>query len=268
MIQNSTHKLTSGFRGTFETGSMTAGNGVPFADPRLTVIRQEGFAPEGLDIVSNVSIAVQVNAEGYLVPANGTKNPYGILDRELLGTACMFKDVTPGDFSNIPTLTNGAFTNTETLHQIQPTVFQKNVLFETGLAFNPAGTKAALFVLELGDKLRPITDVEIVDALVDTLPAVKINGKVLTLDQLKAFYAGKLVKADNTTPIAQICGRVAGFRSPAQYDNFAYTGAFSFDYDLQGNGTHGQTRAIWNAIGNVFEDTKYTKTIVDFYATM
>lgn len=271
-----THKLASGFRGTFE-GSITAGNGVPYADPRLVVIRQEGFAPEGLDIVSNVSIAVGVNADGFLQPCDGVIPPYGILDRELLGTACMYDNVEPGKFNNIPSLTNGAWTNTETLHQLQPTVFQQHVLFEAGLSFKTAGPSAKLFTLREGDLLRPIAKEEIDTCITDeTLPVLFGEAKE-ACPKTKAFYAGKLVKFGES--IAEVtpakandycmkCARVGGFRDPAQYDNYAYQGHWVFDYDLQGPSTHGNARGVWNTISSTYGNAEYTVKIVDFYATM
>ena len=276
MQMKMTHKLASGFRGTFE-GSVTAGNGVPYADPRLVVIRQEGFAPEGLDIVSNVSVAVGINDDGYLQPCDGTIPPHGILDRELLGTACMFDGVVPGNFSNLPSLTNGAFTNTEALHQLQPTVFQQDVLFEAGLSFKTAGASAVLFTLREGDLLRPIATAEINTAITDGTLPVLFNEVIATCPKTKAFYAGKLVKfgavVTDVTPVtandyAMKCGRVGGFRDPAQYDHYAYQGHWAFDYDLQGPSTHGNARGVWNTIGSTYGNAEYTVRIVDFYATM
>ena len=62
-----THKIPNAYRGS-NNMILTSGNGTPPADPSLTVIYTEGFAPEGLGFVSGYGIAVGVNSKGYLQP--------------------------------------------------------------------------------------------------------------------------------------------------------------------------------------------------------
>ncbi len=269
MYKKETHKLATGYRGkAFEI--LTAGNqSAPYADPALTVISQEGFAPNGLDVVSSVSIAVGINSRGFLQPCDGKIKPYGVIAHSLLGTACIFEE-DPTEYSSIPTLTNGALTGTESLHQLIPTVYQNCTLFEAGIAFKTDGASADLFKIEIGDLLRPITKEEIDAAIADeTLPILFKNETTSNCPKTKAVYAGKLVKFDSTKDdYAYKVGRAMAFRDPAQYDNIFYKGAFVFDYDLQGPSTAGNSRGVWNLIGPVYGKEGYTTTIMDFYVAI
>lgn len=277
MIKKDTHKLTSGVRGTVHE-VMTSGHGTPYADPRLPVIEVEGYAPEGLDVVSNQSIAVGINKDGFLAPCDGTITPYGILGFPLLGTACMYEDAVPGDYSAFPTLTAGNITNGETLHQLIPTVFQGHTLFECGLAYKKDGASKALFEYATGDLLRPIAKEEIDAAIADeTLPLLYKGENKLNCPKTKAMYAGTLVKLgaelEGVTPegandAKMKCARAAQFRNTGAYNNYAYTGHWCFDYNLQGPATKGLSRGVFKMIETVIQNPAYATKIVEFYVTM
>lgn len=269
MYKKETHKLANGYRGD-ALRVLTAGNqSAPYADPSLTVISQEWFAPDMLDVVSSVSIAVGINERGFLQPCDGKIKPYGVIAHSLLGTACMFEE-DPTGYSSIPTLTNGALTGTESLHHLIPTVYQNCTLFETGIAFKTDGASADLFNIQSGDLLRPITKEEIETAITDeTLPILFKGETTANCPRTKASYAGKLVKFDSTKDDHSYkVGRAMAFRDPAQYDNIFYKGAFAFDYDLQGPSTQGNARGVWNLIGPVYGKAGYTTTIMDFYVSI
>ena len=269
MIRQETHKLPSGYRGeAFKT--VTAGNqSAPYADPSLTVIKTEGFAPNGLDVVSDVSIAVGINEKGFLQPCDGKIKPFGIIADCLLGTACLFEEE-PDGYSSVPTLTNGVLTGTESLHQLIPTVYINSILFEAGIAYKTEGASADLFKIGIGDLLRPIKTEEIETAIGDdTLPVLFKGENKSNCPKTKAMYAGKLVKFDPAKDdVTQKCGRAMGFRNPANYDNVFYRGHWAWDYDLQGPSTAGNSRAVWNLIGPVYKNKEYSTTIMDFIVSL
>lgn len=279
MIRKETHKLRGALRGSAET-SMTSGNGTPYADPRLPIIFVEGFAPNGLDVVSNVGIAVGINDKGFLVPCDGTMAPYGIIAHALLGTACMYEGVEPGNFESVPTLTQGHLTMTETLHQLTPTVYQKNMLFDHGLSFKKDGTSKDLFDYKTGDILRPITKEEIEAAIKDeTLPVLKHLFLTETKDncpKTKAMYAGMLVKfggkitetPEGANDFKMACARAGQFRDCDSYRNEFYKNNWQWDYDLQGNSTEGNARHVFDMVGSTIDNTAYETKIVEYYGTL
>ncbi|MGL5714759.1 MAG: hypothetical protein ACRCX2_17220, partial [Paraclostridium sp.] len=237
----------------------------PYADPKLPVIAVEGYAPEGLDIVSNVSIAVGINTDGFLVPCDGTVVPYGIIAHPLLGTACMYA-------ADGRTIKNGmaGMTGTETLHQLIPTVYQGHTLFENGLAYKKDGGTKALFEYKTGDLLRPITKEEIETAIADeTLPILFDGESKVICPKTKAMYAGTMVKFDSEVDKAEMkCARAAQFRNPAIYNNYAYAGHFAHGYELQGPATQGLSRAVYSMIGPVLGNDLYEVKIAEYYVTM
>jgi hypothetical protein len=276
MFRKETHKITSGFRGTVHE-VMTSGHGTPYADPRLTIIEVEGYAPEGLDIVSNQSIAVGINKDGFLVPCDGTVTPYGIAAFPLLGTKCMYADAVPGDFSSYPTLTEGNLTMTETLHQLIPTVYQGHTLFEAGLAYKKEGASKDLFDYVTGDLLRPIATEEIEAAIADeTLPILFKGESAANCPKTKAMYAGTMVKfgakidatPEGANDARMKCARAAQFRNPGVYRNYAYKGHWAFDYDLQGPATEGLSRGVFKMIAPVLDNAEYAVKIAEYYVTM
>lgn len=273
-----THKEPNGYRGLAKEVT-SAGDGVPYANPFLDVIFTLQFLPEGLDLVTSPSIAVGVDEKGYLVPAGGDVKPMGLISKCLRSTAPLFKaQLKPGetltkdnlpDFCSIPSLTNGALTGMDDLHGLIPTVFQHGHLLSRGYAWKKDGASKALFEFKVGSKLRPITPEELETAIADdTLPVLFGETKDACV-KTKAYYAGMLVNFDTTKdPVDMICARLAGFRSPAQYDNDVYADGFIFDYDMQGPGTKGQSRNVWNSIEVVYGNKDYATIIADFYPTM
>lgn len=279
MLRKETHKLRGAYRGTANE-VISSGNGTPCADPRLMVIMQEGFAPEGLDVVTNVGIAVGINDKGFLVPCDGVVTPYGIIAHALLGTACMYDDAEPGNFEIFPTQLNGAITMGETLHQLTPTIYQAHTLFDHGVAYKKTGASKALFEYQTGDLLRPIAKEEIEAAIADdTLPVLTKLFKGETkakCPKTKAYYAGMLVKFGATiteTPEGanepkMKCARAARFRNPNSYRNYAYQGHWQFDYDLQPKSTEGNARHIFDMIADVLDNAEYEIKITEYYVTM
>lgn len=278
MLRKDTHKLRGAFRGTVHE-VMSSGLGTPCADPRLPVIMIEGYAPEGLDVVSNVGIAVGVNDKGFLAPCDGVIKPYGIVAHALLGTACMY-DV-DAEFNIFPTQNNGAITMGQTLHQLTPTVYQGHTVFDHGLAYKKTGASKALFEYATGDLLRPIAKEEIDAAIADdTLPVLAKLFKGETkanCPKTKAYYAGTLVKLGaeiaDVTPAgandqSMKCARAARFRDPKSYMNYAYTGHFQFDYDLQPKSTEGNARHVFDMIADVLNNSEYEIKITEYYVTM
>ncbi|MGL5767913.1 MAG: hypothetical protein ACRCX8_19935 [Sarcina sp.] len=268
MLRKDTHKLRGAFRGTVHE-VMTSGYGTPHADPALEVIFQEGFAPEGLPVVSNVGVAVGINEKGFLVPCDGTVIPYGIIAHALLGTASFAGE--KGILS--PSQTNGQLTGTESLHQLTPTVYQAHTLFDAGVAFKTDGASAALFNYGTGALLRPIKKAEIDTAIADdTLPVLThlFAGETkANCPKTKAMYAGTMVKFDHATDDpAQKCARAAQSRNPGSYRNFMYKGNWQFDYDLQGTTTEGQARHVFDMIGSVIDNAGYTKRVQEYYVVM
>lgn len=294
-----THKIPNAYRGS-NNMILTSGNGTPPADPSLTVIYTEGFAPEGLGFVSGYGIAVGVNSKGYLQPCDGTVIPYGIAAVPLM-TSAAFADA--NGTSLVPTLTNGALNQVDDLHQMTPTIFTNNALFQTGLSYNIAATVIngvtytldttkmtlasvkALLEFKIGDNLRPATAEE-VSFLVDAkallpvyVPSVNGQAQVLLTDaaKLKAYYAGMMVKLNTTSAVAgnvltatpndftkvdhnMKCAKVAALLNPAQFDNYIYNGQYAFDYDVQGSNTKGLNREVWNILGPKLSNTE-TNTV-------
>lgn len=218
MLQKVTHKIPNAYRGS-NNMIMTAGNGTPPADPSLLAIWSEGYAPEGLNFVSGYGIAVGINDKGYLQPCDGTVIPYGITAAPLISSAA-FAD--PNGSSPVPTLTNGVLNQIENLHQITPTIFTNNALFQTGLAYNLGSTSVKgltnplvldttkvsvedvkkLLDFKIGDVLRAATKKE-VDVLVEAnallpvfIPSLTTQAQILLVDKtkLKAYYAGMMVR--------------------------------------------------------------------------
>lgn len=275
-----THKEPLGYRGTAKE-VVSAGDGVPYANPFLPVIMTLQFLPEGLGLVTSPSIAVGIDKKGYLAPAGGEIKPIGIIGKCLRSTAPLWAEMWDGEeeltadnlpeFSSVPSLTNGVLTGMDDLHGLIPTVYQHGALFERGYAWKKEGTSKALFEFTVGSKLRPITSEEIETCITDdTLPPL-FGEKKTSCPKTKAYYAGMLVNFDpakDTDKIDMICARVGGFRNPAQYDNAVYNDGFIFDYDMQGPGTNGQSRNVWNSISTVYGNAEYVTKIVDFYVTM
>lgn len=273
-----THKEPIGYRGTAKE-VVSAGDGVPYANPLLQPIWTLQFLPEGLDLVTSPAIAVGIDDKGYLVPAGGEIKPMGIISKCLRSTAPLFKakmkegeTITEDNlppFSSIPSLTNGALTGMDDLHGLIPTVFQHGHLFTRGYAWKKDGASKALFEFKVGSKLRPITQEEIETAIGDDTIPVLFGEKKENCPKTKAYYAGMLVNFDSAKdPVDMICARLGGFRNPAQYDNDVYNDGFIFDYDMQGPSTNGQSRHVWNSISTVYDNKEYIKTIADFYVTM
>jgi hypothetical protein len=268
MLRKETHKLRGAFRGTVNE-VMTSGFGTPHADPKLPIIFIEGYAPEGLPVVSNVGVAVGINAEGFLIPCDGIVKPYGIVAHALLGTASFAG--AKGDL--YPTQTNGQLTGTESLHQLTPTVYQAHTLFDAGVAFKKDGASKALFDYAVSDLLRPITKIEIETAIADaTLPVLTHlfpEETIASCPKTKALYAGVMVKFDFTTDDpSQKCARAAQTRECGAYDNFAYTGNWQFDYDLQGKSTNGLARHVYDMVGSVANNADYAVRIQEYYVVM
>ncbi|MGL6100450.1 MAG: hypothetical protein ACRC0G_12595 [Fusobacteriaceae bacterium] len=268
MLRKETHKLRGAFRGTVNE-VMTSGYGTPHADPALQVIFTEGYAPEGLPVVSNVGIAVGINEKGFLVPCDGVVAPYGIVAHALLGT----ESFAGADGTLSPSQTNGVLTGTDSLHQLTPTVYQAHTLFDVGVAFKTAGASAALFDYKAGDLLRPISKTELDAAIADgTLPVLTNlfpNETVASCAKTKAMYAGTMVKFNFATDDPKMkCARAAQTRNPGSYRNALYKTNWQFDYDLQGTSTEGQARHVFDMIGSVIDDAAFTVRIQEFYVVM
>jgi hypothetical protein len=253
MYKRETHKMATAYKGSVENVA-SPGQGVPMADPALVIVGHENaFAGDGLDIVSNVGIAVGINANGYLAPCDGADiKPFGIVANPLLGTARIVGSSYLG----------GA----ETTHQVTPTVYQENVLFEVGMAHDATGVVAltGIFDIKVGDCLRPITTAEVAAAVADgSLPQV-----LDTVEKTKAFYAGTLVKWIAATDAAdQICGRALSIEAPGVYEVDAYQ-TYTYGYDIQGEATLGHHRGVWNVIGGEAQDAKFTKKIINFKVSL
>lgn len=271
MIKKETHKIPNGFRGD-AIQSCSPGNGIPCADPKLTVLWTEGFAPEGLDIVSGTSVAVGINDEGYTQPADETVKPIGMIGTPLLGTKCMFTDAKEGEYSGIGSPSKGALNYAETMSQLTPTLWQRGAMFQMGIAYKTAGATKALFEIKSGDALRVIKSTEIKASVEDGTLPILFAGEEATsgkYPKTAAMYAGRLVKWNSETDKAdEIIARAMAHRHPGQYNNYAYNGAFAHGYDLQGPATKGQSRDIFNYIGTVLEKPDYTTTILDFCITL
>ena len=280
MLNTHTHKEPVAYRGTAKE-IVSAGNGVPFANPLLPTIFTLGFLPNGLDLVTSPGIAVGVDKKGYLVPAGDDVKPMGISSYCLRSTKPLFDQMCTSEealsddnlpeFCSVPSLTNGVLTGMDDLQGLTPQVYQHGALFERGYAYKTEGTSAKLFKFTVGSKLRPINKTEIDTAINDdTLPPL-FGEKKTSCPKTKAYYAGMLVlfnPATDSDKIDMICARVGGFRNPAQYDNMVYTDGFAFGADMQGPSTHGQSRNVWNSIGPVYKKEGYTTIIVDYYVTM
>lgn len=268
MLRKDTHKLRGAFRGTVHE-VMTSGYGTPHADPALEVIFQEGYAPEGLPVVSNVGVAVGINEKGFLVPCDGIIAPYGIIAHALLGTASFAGE--EGTLS--PSQTNGQLTGTDSLHQLTPTVYQAHTLFDAGVAYKKGTENAKLFNYVTGSLLRPIKTEEIDACIADgTLPVLTHlfpKETIASCPKTKAMYAGTMVKFDHTIddPM-QKCARAAQSRNPGSYRNFMYKGNWQFDYDLQGTTTEGQARHVFDMIGSVIDNAAYAVRIQEYYVVM
>lgn len=275
MIRKETHKIPNGFRGD-AIQICSPGNGIPCADPELTVLWSEGFAPEGLDIVSGTSIAVAVNDKGYLQPADENHKPIGMIGTPLLGTKCIFNDINeedkPDSYAGIGSPTGGVANYAETMSQLTPTVWQRGAMFQMGIAYKTAGDTKSIFEIKSGDALRVIKSTEITTSIEDgTLPILFAGEKNISgqYPKTKAMYAGRLVKWDSATDKAdEIVGRAMAHRHPGQYDNYAYNGAFAFGYDLQGPATKGLSRDVFNYIGTSLGKKEFTTTILDFCVTL
>ena len=258
-----THKLPEAYKGTVQAVASIE-KGVPYADPALTVLYKEtGFAPYGLDVVSNPGIAVGVNTSGYLAPASEAIEVLGIVSLPLLGTADM------------------NMFNQETYHQVTPTVYQANTLFESAWSYKEAGNYAALFAIKPGDALRPIHSDEITKAIVDgTIPTVDGTspasvGEVTAIN--KAFYAGMLVKtcsiADGTYEVTakayhnEKCAKALQSFDPMMYNNMAYK-PHSFEYDVQGKETKGQHRGIWNIIKYSYATAGFKNLTIQYMVSL
>ena len=273
-----THKEPIAYRGSAHS-VVSAGNGVPYANPFLPTIMTLQYLPEGLDLVTSPGIAVGIDKKGYLAPAGGDIVPMGIIGICLRSTAPLWRQMWDGEeeltadnvpeFCSIPSLTNGALTGMDDLNGLIPNVYQHGALFERGYAWKKDGDSKDLFDFKVGSKLRPITKEEIETAVTDeTLPAL-FGEKKTSCPRTKAYYAGMLVKFDSEKDkLEMACARLGGFRHPSQYDNPIYNDGFIFDYDMQGPSTAGQSRNVWNSIEAVYNDEKYEKVIVDFYVTM
>ena len=275
-----THKEPLGYRGTAKE-VVSAGDGVPYANPLLQPIFTLQFLPEGLELVTSPSIAVGIDDKGYLVPAGGDVKPMGLISRCLRSTAPLFRAMLKEgetidehnlpEFCSVPSLTNGVLTGMDDLHGLIPTVYQHGHMFQRGYAWKKDGDSKALFEFKVGSKLRPITKEEIDTAVGDDTLPVLFGEEKGTCPRTKAYYAGMLVNFDpkkDQDKIDMICARLAGFLNPAQFDNPVYNDGFIYDYDMQGPETSGQSRNVWNSIGGVYKDPEYKKIIVDFYPTM
>lgn len=271
MIKKETHKIPNGFRGD-AIQICSPGNGMPCADPSLTVLWTEGFAPEGLDIVSGTSIAVGINAKGYLQPANETVKAIGVTGFPLFGTKCFFTDAKEGDYSGIGSPSNGALNYAETMSQITPIVYQRGTMFQMGIAYKKAGSSKALFELNPGDALRVIKTTEINTAVEDgTLPILFAGEEASSgkYPKTAAMYAGRLVKWNSDSDKAdEIVARAMAHRNPTQYNNYAYAGGFAYGHDIQGPATKGQSRDVFNYIGTTIDKADYINTILDFCVTL
>lgn len=266
-----TFQIPNGFRGdAIQVAS--PGNGIPCADPKLTVLYSQQIPGAVLDIVSGTAIAVGVNENGYLEPASEKIAPIGIIDTPLLGTA-QFATDKPMDekYSGIGCATSGAPNYGLTLDQITPRVYQRNVMFQMGIAYKTDGETKALFEIKSGDCLRVIKTEEIEASIKDETLPILFAGETASGDHKKtaAMYAGRLVKWDAEKDKAhEIAGRAMMHRNPVQYDNYVYEGDWAYGMDIQGPATKGLSRDVFNMIGTVLNKKEYTKTILDFCVTL
>lgn len=271
MIKKDTHKIPNGYLGEAKQ-VLTPGNGMPCADPSLEVVRVEGFAPLGLDLVSGTSIAVGINEKGYLQPASEKVLPIGVVGQPLIGTKQLFADTEEPEAYLDGCNPNGGFVNyAESLAQLTPTVFQRNTLFKAGVAFKTKGENKALFEVKPGDCLRVIKTAEIETAIGNETLPVLFKGEDKSGEHKKtaAMYAGRLVKWDPEKDKAhEIVGRVVAVMSPKQYDNYGYKGASAFGADIQGPATRGLSRDVHNYLFKTLDNKEFTNTIIEFVVTL
>lgn len=254
-----------GYKGTAKS-VVSSGFGTPLADPDLkTVLELKGIMPEGMDLVSSPSIAVAINDKGYLVPADGTLAPYGVIGHCLRSTAHLKALLTGNGTEQAINSVNSM----DDLQGITPTVFQFEALFERGYAYKKDGASKKLFEFKPGCSVRPITTAEITTCLTDgTLPYL-FGETAANADKTKAWYAGMPVVFDDATDkITQRVGRATSIIPGEQYNNLYYTNQSCFDFNLQGKDTAGTSRNVWLSIGEKSNDANYIKTIVEFYVAM
>lgn len=271
MIKKDTHKIPNGFAGdAFQIAS--PGHGIPCADPKLPVLWTEGFAPEGLDIVSGTSIAVGINDKNFLEPASETVKPIGFVAQPLLGTKCVFKDYTKGKagYSGIGSPSEGALNYAETMAQLTPVVYQQLVLLKMGMAYKKEGTTKEIFEIKPGDALRVIKSTEITTSVEDGTLPILFAGEKNTSGQYpktKAMYAGRLVKWNAEKDKAdEIVAKALGVMNPKAFDNYAYAGGFAMGADIQGPATRGLSRDIYNYIGTCLDKKDFITSIIEFKA--
>lgn len=265
MINESTVQIPSGFRGDAIQVS-SPGNGIPCANPKLKPLyTQQVHGNKVVDIVTGTSIAIGVDEEGFTVPANEKVKPIGVADIPLIGTAPFFTEVKPGVYAGVGAPNKGYANYGVTLEQVTPRLYQGNALFQMGISYKKDGASKALFEIAPGDCLRAIKSTEIETAITDgTLPILFQGETVGDHTKTAGIYAGRLVKWDSASDKAdEIIARAMLHRDPKAYDTYFYEGDWGFGYEVQGPGTRGQARDIFNYIGTTFDDDDYIKTILD-----
>lgn len=255
-----------GYKGTAKS-VVSSGFGTPMADPDLKEIwNLKGIMPEGMKLVTSPSIVVAINDKGYLVPADGTLAPYGIIGHALRSAEHLKPLLTGNGVEQAVNSVNSM----DDLQGITPTVFQFEALFERGYSYKKDGTSKKLFEFKPGCSIRPITTAEINTAITDdTLPIVFAGETKTNCPKTKAYYAGMPVVFDDATDkVTQRVGRATSIIPGGHYNNIYYTNQSCFDFNLQGKDTAGLSRNVWNSFETSFKDDNYIKTIVEFYVAM
>ena len=254
-----------GYKGTAKS-VITSGLGTPMADPSLKeVFYIKGVMPEGINLVTSPSIAGAMNDKGFLVPADGTLAPYGVIGACLRSTEHLKQYFNGGKNAEGAVSTAN---NMDDLHGITPTVYQAEALFERGYAYKNDGATKSLFEFKPGQLLRPITATEIATSIGDDTLPVLFGETKTDCPKTKAYYAGMPVVFTKTDDPTQIIGRVSSILPGNFYDNMIYTNGSCFDFEIAGKNTAGLSRNVYNSFEIVYKNSNYEKKIVEFYVTM
>ena len=266
MISNRGLREPIGYKGIVRD-VLTSGLGTPMASPELkAVLEFKGVLPKGLKLVTSPSIVVSINDKGFLVPCDGTLEPYGVIGIGLRSTEHL-KENFGSTGQNAEDAISSA-NNMDDLHGITPTVYQHGALFERGYSYKKDGATKELFEFKPGQLVRAITTAEIATCLGDgTLPYLfgESSGNDV---RTKAYYAGMPVVFKDTDKVVQKVGRIGSVLPGNYYDNMIYTNGSCFDFEITGKNTAGVGINVWNSLESTYKDNQYVKTIVEFYVTM
>lgn len=233
-----TQRIPNAYHGNAEK-LPSIGRGNKPAHPELVVLRTEnGYEGDGLDICSNVGIAIG-EKDGYMVPASDEVKVIGFRQNPIFGTKKL--------------LTNGTGLNAELNDQLTPTIWTWGAQFKTAVHFDGAVAELAkLLDVKPGDKLRPVSKAELELFLVQ-MKAGKLAFPAFcdTDEKKKGYYAGTMVKVDlaEITELAQVCAICLGDDEATYVENVAYQ-TYSMDYDVQGEQTKGHLAHVHEVVNS------------------